>query len=304
MSHKYIILRHMKINRANGKSSTITGGIPALTAWMGSIHLLERKMREKGIQARLPKMAVVYHKYHLLTYNEKTVKGNITYITNNRNPMTYKDRKAQQPSFNEEIKINLDVTLIIELISDEDTEKVLEAVKNNIYKIKAASGDILEIDNIEIVDIDEKSPEQTRQLLYSFMPGYVLISRKDLILKEFEKGNTDGLDAMLKSLVIHEEPVKKGEDEILKWQYQRKEAGWIIPIAVGFKALSPAGKVKNQRDPNIPHRFAESIVTLGEMKIPIRFKDIDEIMWEYAYDPASGIYEIKNTPKIVKKEIM
>ena len=67
-----------------------------------------------------------------------------------------------------------------------------------------------------------------------------------------------------------------------------------MPIAIGFKGLSPLGKVKNQRDPDTPHRFAETIVTLGEFKMVHRFKNIDEMMWHYVYEENNQLYLCKN----------
>ena len=68
------------------------------------------------------------------------------------------------------------------------------------------------------------------------------------------------------------------------WQSSRNQPGWIIPIAVGYHALSPAGHVLHQRDPDTPHCFAEPIMTLGEFRMPFHFQAIDEMMWEYRYD--------------------
>ena len=54
-----------------------------------------------------------------------------------------------------------------------------------------------------------------------------------------------------------------------------------MPIATGFHGISELGEAKNQRDPDTPHRFAESIVTLGEFKMPHRIKSIEDILWRY-----------------------
>ena len=68
-----------------------------------------------------------------------------------------------------------------------------------------------------------------------------------------------------------------------KW-HAEKEPGWIVPIAVGFHGISELGIVANQRDEKPEHRFAESVVTLGEFKMPYRFQSLDEIMWSYRAD--------------------
>ena len=69
---------------------------------------------------------------------------------------------------------------------------------------------------------------------------------------------------------------------------------WLIPIVVGFQGLSSLGKVKNQRDPTVLHRFVESVVTLGEFKMPYRFSSVEEILWHYEYDESQSLYVCKN----------
>lgn len=43
----YLLIRHMLVHDANAMSSTLTIGVPAVTAWMGAVHALERKVRQK-----------------------------------------------------------------------------------------------------------------------------------------------------------------------------------------------------------------------------------------------------------------
>ncbi len=46
MSSTYILkLPHIKIQNANALSSPYTIGFPAMTAWLGFMHALERKLR-------------------------------------------------------------------------------------------------------------------------------------------------------------------------------------------------------------------------------------------------------------------
>ena len=69
-----------------------------------------------------------------------------------------------------------------------------------------------------------------------------------------------------------------------QWQASRKQSGWLVPIATGFHALTPAALADNQRDSSTLHRFAESVVTLGEFKMPIRCESVNEIIWRYQQD--------------------
>ena len=104
----------------------------------------------------------------------------------------------------------------------------------------------------------------------------------------------DSLDRLLHYLKVHQTAEKDESGKVTGRKYEKAAAGWIVPLAVGFKGLSPLGKVKNQRDPDTPHRFAESIVTLGEFKMAHRFRDIDGMMWHYAYEKTNQLYLCKN----------
>ena len=42
-----ILIPHIKIQNANALSSPFTIGFPAMTAWLGAVHALERKINEK-----------------------------------------------------------------------------------------------------------------------------------------------------------------------------------------------------------------------------------------------------------------
>jgi CRISPR-associated protein Csy2 len=47
---------------------------------------------------------------------------------------------------------------------------------------------------------------------------------------------------------------------------------------------------KNQRDPDTPHRFAESIVTLGEFRMVYKIDQIDKALWSYHTNPDENLY--------------
>ncbi len=63
-----------------------------------------------------------------------------------------------------------------------------------------------------------------------------------------------------------------------------------MPIAVGFQGISELGQAANQRDLGTPHRFAESVVTLGEFKMPYRITNLDDVLWQYHADTERNLY--------------
>jgi len=92
------------------------------------------------------------------------------------------------------------------------------------------------------------------------------------------------------------------EHKATKSKPYKKEGGWIVPIAVGYQGISELGKLKNTRDSTTPHRFAESVVTLGEFKMPYRFETVDEMVWRYQEYQGDDLYLCKNNYRVKNKE--
>jgi len=120
------------------------------------------------------------------------------------------------------------------------------------------------------------------------MPGYAIVERRELMLEAMKEG-LDAMDALLDYLVVHHSCEQDSADNVT-WTSMRKTAGWIVPIATGFHGLTELGEAKNQRDEKTPHRFAESMVTLGEFKMPHRIQSLNEILWRYHVETESNLY--------------
>lgn len=292
MIRKFILIKHIHVINANAFSSPYTIGFPAMTAWLGVVHALERKLRTKGFeQVRFVSMGVVTHQADLQTYRGPG--DYVSSIVGTANPL---DKDGERPSFIEEARIHMDISLVIEVegLSKREEKKAdfTSHLKSTLLgKMKLAGGDIIHCEEITLQRLDDESRQETQRFLATLMPSYTLIERRDLMIdamKEYE----DALDALLGYVAIHHSCEKSQESTLqkLQWRSYRKTEGWIVPIAVGFHAVSDLGHVLNQRDPETPHRFAESIVTLGEFKMPFRCGHIDEMLWHYRYDEKSALY--------------
>ena len=65
---RVLLLPHIKVQNANALSSPFTVGFPAMTAWLGAVHALQRKVNASGFQnVNLDKAAVVSHDMNLQT---------------------------------------------------------------------------------------------------------------------------------------------------------------------------------------------------------------------------------------------
>ena len=76
-----------------------------------------------------------------------------------------------------------------------------------------------------------------------------------------------------------------------------RDRGWIVPIATGYQGISELGIVKNQRDADTSHRFAESVLTLGEFKMAYQIKKLDDMLWSYHVDIENKLYLCQQTSK-------
>ncbi|MFZ4703260.1 MAG: type I-F CRISPR-associated protein Csy2, partial [Candidatus Methylumidiphilus sp.] len=122
------------------------------------------------------------------------------------------------------------------------------------------------------------------------MPGYVLVERRDLMIQAMKEEGLDALDALLSHLKIMHRSTQDEKTDKVTWTSKRKTTGWLVPIAVGFQGISELGKAANQRDTDTPHRFAESVVTLGEFKMPHRIDNLDDVLWQYHVETEQNLY--------------
>lgn len=287
MIRRILLLPRIKVNNANALSSPFTIGFPAMTAWLGAVHALQRKVNSTGLpNVRFIGTAVSSHSIDLQTY--KGAGDYVHSIIGKGNPL---DKEGKRPAFIEEARCHLEVSLIIEYtgMPQDDEEQFLTQVTHHLNaSMKIAGGDILSFKNPITYKVDEGNDDDLRKLTRQLMPGYVIIERRELMMDAMEQGQ-DALDALLEYLAIHYN-CEQDEQGIITWAGKRKTAGWIVPIATGFHGLSELGQAKNQRDPETPHRFAESIVTLGEFCMPYRITSLDEMLWHYKTDLINNMY--------------
>jgi len=286
MIRELLLLPHINVQNANALSSPFTIGFPAMTAWLGATHALQRKLNSDGFEELLFKATgVLIHKADLQTF--KGVEDYVHSIVGTGNPL---DKDGTRPSFIAEARIHLDVSLVIEVegLKKIDEEQFKEKVSYYLRgHMKIAGGDIFSCENPKLFRLDDNNEDELARFSKQLMPSYAIVERKDLMIEAMENG-ADAVDAILDYLALHHECEEDKEKVV--WKSKRKASGWIVPISVGFQGISPIGKAKNQRDANTPHRFAESVVTLGEFKMPYKITSVDEILWHYSYNEEKSLY--------------
>ena len=291
---RFLLIPQIKIHNANAISSPYTIGFPAMTAWLGAVHALQRHVQQQGFSdVNFLKVGISCHAFDLQTY-----KGSgdfVSSIIGTSNPLDYKPTKenpknAERPAFIEEARCHLTVSLRVEYegLDPDDLNAFNLVVDTQLHSMKMASGDILSAKPIEVLSLNEDEPSELKKITNRLMLGHVLIERRDFMIKSMNNGK-DALDALLDHLKLMHR-AEEDKDGNVTWTTQRLEKGWLVPIAIGFQGISELAIAKNQRDSTTPHRFAESVLTLGEFVMPYRINDIDKMLWQYHVDQSQNLY--------------
>jgi CRISPR-associated protein Csy2 len=288
---RFLLIPHIKIHNANAMSSPYTIGFPAVTAWLGAVHALQRHIQQQGLDdMTLTSVAVSCHQFDLQTYKGR---GDfVNSIVGTANPL---DKDGSRPAFIEEARCHLEVSLLIEYqgLDSDDLEQFKTLVNNQLLCMKLAGGDVLSAQAVEAIPVDEEDEQAVKKVLGKLMLGYVLIERRDLMIKAMQNENKDALEALLDHLKVMHRSTQDDEGNVT-WTSSRLTPGWLVPIATGFQGISELGTAKHQRDNSTPHRFAESVVTLGEFVMPYRIKDLDNMLWQYHVEPEQNLYLCQN----------
>ena len=293
----FLLIPHIRIDNANAMSSPYSIGFPAMTAWLGAVHALQRKLQQLPDFENLclSKVGISCHQLEVQTHRSK---GDfVSSIIGTGNPL---DKDGSRPSFIEEARCHVTVSLLIEMSeSDPEWEESLPiAIAPMLRQMKMAAGDVLSFREPKVVYLEEGNASELKKLTQRLMLGHVLVERRQL-LQDYVATNPeqDVLHALLAHLHIrhrvavdaNQEAIAIGNNQYL-WEASRLQAGWLVPIAVGFQGISPLGLAQNQRDANTPHRFAESVLTLGEFVMPYRIERIDDMLWHYHVDAEQDLY--------------
>jgi CRISPR-associated protein Csy2 len=303
-----LILPHLKVQNANAISSPLTWGFPCMTAILGFVHALERKAKPL-LEIQFSGVGVVCHNF---TPQVSQSRGDKLFCLT-RNPLT---KEEVPPAICQEARAHIEISLIIQvsgkscLRNDSQCNELARNIFEIAQTLKLAGGSILPCLSyqkhqptlIEWPDVHDAQQQKSKKILYSLLPGFSLISREDLLdsrTRELQLVNPEAtaLDALMEFSSLNYEPlVQKTDINSAEW-IRRKKPGWIVPIPIGYKAISKLhapGVVKGARDNDYPFQFVESIYSLGEWKSPHKFKSVEDIMWNYDSDNVQGLYRCKN----------
>jgi len=309
---QYLVLSHVSVQNANSIAG-LTWGFPALTQFLGFTHALSRKISTKyegSYATELAGCAVVSHDIHNKVYQPK--KFSDFEFLQSKNPPVLAKHKNSSPPIIEEGKMNLTVSLIIELsnslsMTTAEINKLQNQVDHLCTGMRLAGGTILNIKNIKLFTAStvEQHSKMLKKIKQLTLPGFVLVDRSEYLQQHYQhllqKYENNELytpqifDAWLDFLAMKFKAVPKNDsnepltsDTPADWQYISKPfSGYLIPLMSGFKAISDvydAGEVLNTRDEVTPTCFVEAIHTVGEWKGVHHIPTLNDVMWRYQHN--------------------
>lgn len=311
----WLVLPRVRIQNANAVSSPLTHGFPSVTAFLGQMWALERRVHAAGMDWQFNAMGVVAHA-HDEQVVEQAYRGAVTSFCLTRNPV---DKTGATAAIVEEGRIHLEVSLVYALNSesllvanDGEIQAQIDLLEDIVSSMRIAGGSVLPRKRSRkhrpfiLPWMREEDRHTTlRQFRRRVLPGYFLLSRDDLLEKrwsELQQANPAAtrLDALLSLSRINwryapdEESL---EQPSFAWKNDRTGLGWIVPMPVGYGALTeiyPPGKVLNARDATTPFRFVESLYSLGEWRGVHRLQTPEQLLWWADSQPEAGLYRCRN----------
>lgn len=312
---QYLVLSHIKIQNANSIAG-LTWGFPAITQFLGFTHALCRKVSikyEGTYDFELVGCGVISHSIDNKVYQPKE-HADFEFLQS-KNPPVLSKHKSTSPPIIEEGKMNLTISLVIELnktlpFTTDQFKELEQKILDLCFRMRIAGGTVLDIKQVKLLSASaqKQHTDMLRKIKRLTMPGFVLLDRKDhlqqhyqelLIKHKEEKNNKDTpqlIDAWLdfsaqKYKAIPELPDDQNvpdKNTPANWEYVPKpSSGYLVPLMTGYKAISDLyqpGEVKNTRDETTHSCFVEAIHSVGEWKGMHSTKYISSIIWRYHHD--------------------
>lgn len=302
-----LVIPRLRVQNANAISSPLTHGFPSITAFLGLMWALERRLKQAGVNLPLNAVGVICHDHQ----EQVTDGGFVKTFRLTRNPV---DKAGKTAAIVEEGRIHLDISLVFNVdagaLDDTTRAAYLKAVADTLSSMRIAGGTIVPPEKpwLRRYRPALESIADFQKMRRTLLPGFALVERPDVLDKRHQELLSDDpdvtrLDAWLSLSRINwrYQETESGKGE---WQHDRAGLGWMVPIPVGYGALGelhPAGTVANARDDNTPFRFVESLYSIGQWVAPHRLSRPEQLLWYVDSQPENGLYRCRNHYSSVEK---
>lgn len=312
-----VLLPRLRIQNANAISSPLTWGFPAPSAFAGFVHALQLRLNASGHELCLGGVGIICHDFDPQVFLPPGRRTKVFRLS--RNPV---DKEGASSAIVEEGRVHLEVSLLITVsgeacpVNQAKGDTLAAEILTAAQGMRIAGGSVIphpERDRPRVQWIvwddedHDKCLKEFRKLRRSLLPGFALVSREQLLARHLDElrqdsPQTNALDALLDLCRLNIEPSARDEaqgadSEAMGWGVRRPYRGWLVPLPVGYAAISPlhaAGEVRNARDDSVPFRFVESVISLGEWVSPHRISELEQLLWHHHAQPDAGVYRLHN----------
>lgn len=175
---QFLLLKNISVQNANAIAG-FTWGFPAITHFLGFAHNLSRKLSQENFSGiGLGGCGVISHSIEAHTFG----KYEQSFTQHRYQPYLHdSNKKSESPPIIEEGKMNMKVSLIIEVNGNvgNKEEDFLNIIERCCFTQKLAGGTILSIEEITL------SSDQ-KKLKRKLMPGFALIDRSAYLEQHFK----------------------------------------------------------------------------------------------------------------------
>ncbi|MGV6810107.1 MAG: type I-F CRISPR-associated protein Csy2 [bacterium] len=294
----YITLPNMQLQDANIESNAFVSGLPAMTAFTGYGHALERWLHHQDWALYVEGVAVLLHSLAPHRGHPKcpdALQGT-------------KIKDIKNPRIIEELKADLSVTLVFHLVGDDSDDELLEQLETDfdddefrqqltdwVYHTPCCGGHCQAVDSIDtLTETEDGTASKARiqrhlRRLELRRPSWFIIPRHDLIQHAQQQG-LDSLDALFNAVRLRK------MDEHSNKKYYRDQDGWIIPLAVGYQALETPQQRPATRKAQA-HVYAETLTGLGELLhakkvLALNHFTLNDFLWVHRTNPEQHLYYV------------
>lgn len=305
-----LILPRLRVQNANTISSPLTWGFPAMTAFTGFMTALQRRLGPQAGVAFLG-IGVICHSFE----PQVTTGGYTRSFCLTRNPVLQDGSTA---GIVEEGRAHLDITLVMEVklalsqSGEAQRAELAAQIGELVAGMRVAGGSVMPAlpgtfrhaprAQLELLsDGEEEGAKQWKKLSRRWLPGFALVSRDDVLQARWlqlqaTQPEATLLEAWLDLARLNYRATQDEDTGAVEWVRDARP-GWLVPIPVGFAALTALhapGTVAGARDAAVPFQFVESVYSVGQWVSPHRLSHLEQLLWRPEHDPASGLYRCVN----------
>lgn len=322
MSEHILILPHLHIQNANAISGPLTWGFPAMTAFIGLMQALERQCQNDNIDVHFHGIGVVCHS--AIPQTTRSPYGQHAFLLT-RNPIKADGKTA---AIVEEGRIHLELSLVLTVSgpacggTPAERHTLAAQLHTQVQHMRIAGGSVLpphadktnkqRLPLLEPLASEEDAQyqKQLNRIKRNLLPGFALILREDALVKHLKILQEQHPEASMLNAWLDLSRFNYGYDadrpEKQQWTPLRQQPGWLVPIPIGYSALSDeisADSIANARDPHTPLRFVEPLFSMGEWRSPHRVNRIEEMLWRIRPDTDNRLFLLDMCAKAPANEI-